>query len=448
MNNYNSLLYAVTTSLLMIFPSAHASDIKLTIEGKGEVKSEESAVSCTESCTITNNLSINTLIPTASAGWTFTGWSGQQCDSGSQVLVKDNSDKLSGASGGAKTIKTGDVDGDGLDDFVTISLFNGEISLRTNRGNGEFDLTIIDQHRYYPTALDLFDADTDGDLDLYLAEFGTGLIKIYLNDGLGLFTFSQDIRIPNIKPYSFKVLDKNDDGLNDFLISSFSADISSDLLVLVKSIKSPVTQWYINDSDSYIAEEVISEAAAMTIDAYKESGVVSVVAAEIKQGDVAYYRSGVRTVVDTGGGAYGAAFGDIDKDGNMDILAAHYFPPKLDLIFGKNSGKFTDATLIASPEEGLTGTSFGDYNNDGYIDVATSEFNKKSFYYFATTSYKDCIVSTSSDISLTATFTETPEIKITEKSENSTPSSGGSFSYIVLILTLLIQYRSKYSPKP
>jgi len=437
MNKYHSIFSIVTTTLLLISPQTQASNINITLEGNGEVKAKEAAINCIESCTLTNNLSVNTLVPTASSGWSFTGWSGQQCDSGSQVLIGDSYERLSGASGGAKTIKTGDVNGDGLDDFLTISLFNGAISLKTNQGNGQFSTTEIDRNREYPTALDLFDSDNDSDLDLYLAEFGRGIIKVYLNDGLGHFTFSEDIKIPGIFPYSFKVLDKNDDGQNDILISSFSADITSDLWVLVKSIKSPITQWYINNNGNYTAEEVISESASMTIDAYKNNGVVSIVAAEIENSKVVHYRSGISTVVDTGGGSYGAAFGDIDKDGNMDVLAAHYAPSKLNLIYGKEDGTFTDAKLITAPDNGVTATSFGDYNNDGYIDVATSEFNKKLFYYFATKSYNDCVISTSGDISLTATFTQSAD----NNSSTNSSSDGGSFSYLLLILGLFIRYR-------
>lgn len=446
MNIYHSFLYAVIASLLLVISNSQATNITISIEGEGSVNAKEFEKICTKNCTFTNSLNINTFIPTAKTGWSFTGWSGQQCDSGSQVLISDSYKRLSGTKGGAKTIKTGDVNGDGLDDFVIIGLFNGEISLKTNLGNGQFNGTEIDINKHYPTALDLFDSDNDGDLDLYLAEFGSGVIKIYLNDGLGLFTFSENIKIDGIKPYSFKVLDKNGDGQNDLLISSFTADISEDLWVLVNTIKSPKTQWYLNNSGSYTAEQVISEEATMTMDAYKKDGVISVVAAEIENGVVAHYRSGIRTIVSRGGGAYGAAFGDIDRDGNMDVLGAHYLPPKLNLVYGNNNRTFTAPTLVATPEFGVTGASFGDFNNDGLTDAATSEFNKKLFYYFPTSSYKHCVISTEGDILLTATFIvdeiETPDPnKIPEPAGKTASSSGGGMSYLVLIYSLVALHR-------
>jgi hypothetical protein len=435
MKKHHYPLSLITAALLLISPFTQATNINITFDGKGEINAKEAEISCSENCILANNLSVNTLVPTADSGWAFTGWSGQQCDSGKQVLISDSYEDLGSAGGGAKTIKTGDINNDSFDDFITISLFNGQISSNINQGNGQFDKIQIDDDLNYPTALDLFDADHDGDLDLYVAEFGRSIIKVYLNDGNGDFTFSQDIKISGINPYSFKVLDKNDDGQNDILISSFEADITSDLWVLVNSIEAPITQWYINNDDNYSAEEIVSESASMTIDAYKKNGVISVVAAEIENSTISHYRKGVQTIVDIGRGSYGTAFGDIDKDGNMDILAAHYAPSTLNLIYGNDDGTFTDATLITAPEEGVTATSFGDYNNDGYIDVATGEFNERIFYYFAATSYKDCVVSTSADISLTATF------KPLEEEQKTSSSGGGSFSYTLLILALFLRYR-------
>lgn len=445
MNKYSYLSLIFTGALLSMSQLVQAKSISVTVVGSGGVKAKEADISCTESCILTNTLSKNTLAPTANSGWEFSGWSGQQCDSGSQVLVNTSYKSLGGASGGAKTLKTVDLNGDNLDDLVSISLFNGEVSLRNNQGNGQFNTINIDTNLHYPTALDLYDWDGDSDFDLFVAEYGRGVIKVYLNDGLGDFTFSEDIKISDETPYSFKILDKNNDGQPDIILSSFSADITGDLLVLVKSISAPKTQWFINNNGRYVAEELLSSFASMTIDAYRKDNVVSVVTAEIENDEVAQYRSGSRTVVDIGNATYGAAFGDIDKDGNMDVLAAHYIPSTLNLVYGKDDGSFTTAQLIFSPENGVTATSFGDYNNDGYLDIATGEFNKKLFYYFVTNSYKDCVISSEGDVSLVATFVESIENSPTNNSSEKTidqpkkESSGGSFYYPLLLLSLLFR---------
>ena len=444
-----NVLFSMATSLLLSIPQiTQATNITITLEGQGEINAKEADIKCTQNCTITNTLSKNTLVPTANSGWLFDGWSGQQCDSGSQVLTSEIYTRIGGDSGGAKTLRTADLNGDHLDDLVSIGLFTGNISFRSNEGDGKFNVTLIDSGLHYPTALDLFDWDGDNDLDLFVAEFGQSRIKIYLNDGLGNFSFSQHIKIAGINPYSFKIIDKNNDGQHDIVLSSFSADISGDLLVLVDSITNPKTQWYINNNGSFIAEELLSSSASMTIDAYQKDGIVSVVTAEIINGEVAQYRSGSRTIVDTGIGTYGAAFGDIDKDGIMDVLTAHYRPSKLNLVYGTGHSSFSAAQLIAEPDEGVTATSFGDYNDDGYLDVATGEFNRKMFYYFTTESYKDCVVSTEADISLTATFIESTDENVnnpenTPTTQAKSESSGGSFYYPLLLLSLLLRLKRR-----
>ena len=89
----------------------------------------------------------------------------------------------------------GDVNGDGFDDFFVggASGYPGQLFIQSESG---FESTVIP---YHAEAEDLgglfFDADADGDLDLYVVSGGTHLMnqetdlqdRLYLNDGLGNF---------------------------------------------------------------------------------------------------------------------------------------------------------------------------------------------------------------------------------------------------------------------
>jgi hypothetical protein len=427
--------------------SIFAKNITLTIEGEGEILAKEANQSCSENCTINNDLAINTLQITPNAGWTFSGWTGQQCDSGSEVVIEGTPKRLSSASNGAKTLVTADLNNDNLDDFVSISLFDGVISVELNEGNSGFNATVVDQLSY-PTALDLYDWNGDGHSDLFVAEYRRGEIQLYLNDGLGVFTHAQTLKFDGFKPYSFVVTDKNDDGLADILVSSFRANTHGDLLVLVNSIEDAVTQWFINVEGEFVKEEKISDNAAMTLDTYKTDNQLYISAAEIVTGEVAIYQAGIRKIVDTGGGTYGVSFGDIDNDGLVDLLAAHYRPSSLKLMYGMSNGNFSSPLVLDTPSVGITATTFGDYNDDGYVDVATSEFNNNAFHYYPTKSYKDCIVSSNSDISLTATFSLLPgnaDMPIPKPNETNetTGSSGGSFPYVLFLFSGLVCFYRK-----
>jgi len=441
---------AVTSCLLNT--QANAVDINLTIVGNGKVNVAESSVECTESCTITNTDQTNTLVPSAQGSDRFIGWTGQQCDSGDQVLVDRNFNLIHKVSDGAKTLAAADIDNDGKQDLAAISLFNGQIKTLINQGGGNFDATSIASDVNYPTALDFFDWDSDGDQDLLVAEYGSRLIKVYLNNGNGGFTHSNDISLDNAKIYAIAIADLNEDGHPDLVTSAFRSDTSGNLQTLVDSIREGETRWHLNDGNGgFTASTLLSNNAAITLDVHKNEtlGTVDVVAAEIQTGDIAVYRLAneevTRHFVVNSDGAYGAAFSDIDNNGHMDVLSAHYEPSMAKLTFGYADGSFANDGTIMNFNEGVTATAFIDINQDNYLDAVVGEFNTGEFGYMETTSYKDCVVNSSGAMNVTANFSNdvTPVTTPTTPSTDSGSSGGGSFGFGLLGLLLLSGLRRK-----
>lgn len=431
----------LTTTILAFsfgtIANAHAFDIDLEILGQGQVQA--TSQTCTSDCQISTDNAEQTLVPMPAAGWHFDSWQGQKCDMGHGVIIQSgitDSQLIGRASGGAKTLETIDFNNDGLDDLMAINLFDGEVLAYENLGDGSFSTKKFKSGINYPSAMDSFDWNNDGYQDLFIAEYGVGVsgIKMYLNDGNGDFIFEKKFTFETARPYAFSVLDYDLDGLPDMVISSFSASISGDLFVLVDSIIDEKIIWFKNTGETLIEQNVIANKAAITLDTYQqgEGKAPLILSAEITSGEIVIYsgnNGSNRKVVSTGGSSYGAAFGDIDEDGNIDILAAHYKPAELTLALSK-ANSFLSPTTLASPAEGLTATAFGDFNNDGLVDVATGEFNNKRFYYYPTKSYEHCIVKQASSIKLTAVFKE--------GSDDSTKESGGSM-YVLLLLMMMLR---------
>ncbi|MDP2561373.1 VCBS repeat-containing protein [Psychrobium sp. 1_MG-2023] len=445
---------ALLVSSCLVNSQANAVDIDLTIVGKGTVNVAENSVECKESCTINNNDQVNTLVPSVQDSGKFLGWTGQQCDSGNQVVVEQNFNLIHKAPSGAKTLSAADIDNDGKLDLAAISLFNGQVQILKNQGDASFNATSLASGLRYPTAMDFFDWDNDGDQDLLVAEYTSKLIKVYLNDGNGDFSHQNDISLGGAAVYAIAIEDLNEDGLPDLVVSSFSANISGNLQTLVDSIRQGETRWYLNNgNDDFTASTVLSNTAAITLDVHKNQslGSIDVVAAEIEDGDIAVYRLNNSTVtrelVANGRGAYGAAFSDIDNNGHMDVLSTHYEPSVAKLTYGYEGGSFSGETDIMTFKEGVTATAFIDVNEDGYLDALVSEFNSNDFGYIETISYKDCVVSSSAATSVTANFSEetTPEVSPTPPSPKAkdSGSSGGSFGYALFALLLLSRLRSK-----
>lgn len=418
-----------------------AFNINLTIEGEGQI--EATSKTCSSSCDIATVESSQTLVAKASPGWHFTGWQGQKCDMGNGVIIptdKQDISAIGSAAGGAKTLETIDVNNDGIDDLIGISLFNGEVISFENLGDGTFTRNIIISDLVYPSSLDSFDWNNDGYKDLFVAEFNSSDqgIHMYLNDGNGGFVYEKTFTFENTRPYAFSIIDYDLDSRPDFVISSFGANTSGDLFVLANSIKNEKISWFKNTDQGFKEQEIIAEKAAITLDTHQahENAIPDILTAEIQLGEVAVYSNENgqdRKVISTRWASYGAAFGDIDEDGHVDILTAHYKLSILSLFYGLGEGEYSKSVELAKPEEGLTATAFGDFNNDSYIDVATGEFNKKVFYYYATAGFDQCIVKKSSSLALVASFKKGDNI-----SSDSEKESGGSLVWLLFALVPLL----------
>ncbi|RPD47021.1 T9SS C-terminal target domain-containing protein [Hymenobacter sediminis] len=224
-------------------------------------------------------------------------------------------------------IVTGDVDGDGDLDFVTVHDYLFRAAVGFNNGDGTYTLapynTIVGGH---PTSVALGDVDGDGDLDMLVTDAqdagqggGAGSVSICTNDGKGQFlgtVFGAQSRAVGVRPSSVALGDVDADGDLDFVAANAGSNSVSVRL-----------------------------------------------------------NNGVGTFSGTGTVAVGAfpqkvVLGDVDNDGDLDLLTANATDNTVSLRLNAGNGTFSGATTVsvgAGPEDVV----LADLDGNGSLDFAT-----------------------------------------------------------------------------
>ncbi len=243
---------------------------------------------------------------------------------------------------------SGDVNGDGLQDFFVGNAKGASASLYIQKGNGTFtrqNENLWKKEAIYEDANALFfDADGDGDIDLYVVSAGYDLKKdspllqdrLYVNDGNGNFSRNE------------KALPKMLTSGKAIASGDFDSDGDEDLFVGGNVVpgeypKSPVS--YLLRNENGVFTDITSENASLS-----EIGMVSQ-----------------------------SLFSDYDNDNDLDLLVVgEWMQPT---FFNNHNGVFTQAENI----QGLDKTEgwwfsilANDFDGDGDDDYVLGNMGKNN----------------------------------------------------------------------
>jgi outer membrane protein assembly factor BamB len=271
---------------------------------------------------------------------------------------------------GANAVAVADVDGDGKPDVVAASsyeTYDSPENVSVSRGNG--DGTLQPPALYavgtHPYAIALADLDGNGSPDLAVADGSSGL-RVLLNQGDG--TFAAPVTYGNDELAALAVGDVNHDGKSDLALASYPGAI----LVLL------------GNGDGTFATPVTN-----TVDGSPEAVALGDVDGDGNV-DIVAVTSDVEVLLGAGDGTFrpaasfqagpspsGVAIGDVDRDGRPDLVVTNVYSSSVSVLFGNGDGTFQQQLAFATGS-GPTSPAIGDFNGDGQPDVVTCNLDADS----------------------------------------------------------------------
>jgi ASPIC and UnbV/FG-GAP-like repeat len=250
----------------------------------------------------------------------------------------------------------GDIDGNGLEDLIIGGSNYHSARIFLQQPDGKFiqkNLLQSDtlQKQSHDMGLLLFDADGDGDLDLYIASGGNEMTQnspgyqdhFYINDGKGNFTEEPDAIPKNLtSKFCVRAADFDHDGDLDLFVSG---------RVDPGNYPRPVTSFILRN-DSKNGHVHFTDVTATVAKDLVNCGMVC-----------------------------DAVFTDFNNDGWPDLILAGEW---MSLAFLKNvNGNFVNVT----PQTGLSSfhgwwnsITAGDFDHDGNIDYIVGNLGKNSYF--------------------------------------------------------------------
>jgi len=292
---------------------------------------------------------------------------------------------------------------------------------------GQFKMPVyydMGRHNNLPLSIVSADFNGDGNLDLAVADFGTGVIKILLGKGDGTFTFGKSFSVPAFVS-NLAVGDFNGDHKLDLAVVEYGGTGLSGMAIFLGN-----GDGTFKDSGFYqLGVEALSAAVAdfsgdghldiaVTNEGNNGNGNVmvffgkgdgtfrkptiynlpnypySVAAADLNGGDgyadlvVAQAGSvgSVTVLLNAGGGKFrkagvyavrggptNVAIADLNHDGIPDLAVATF--EAVGVLLGKGGGKFGNAVLYSTKSISQEGNPYAvvvaDFNGDGIPDIAT-----------------------------------------------------------------------------
>jgi enediyne biosynthesis protein E4 len=296
-----------------------------------------------------------------------------------QMFTKITSEPMVNDGGDSRAVNWIDYDNDGdVDLFVTNGPQQGENNFfYENNGDGTFTKITniaIAQDGKASDGSSWGDIDNDGDLDLFVANWWGQPNLLYLNNGDKTFTFQSGIQMTTESSYSETGSwgDYNNDGFLDLYVCNSGGSLKNflyknngdgtfikiDQPFLNQTFASRNIDWVDFNNDGHIDIFVTNE-NNQNENLY------------LNNGDGTFSIANVPSLLQNGGSTAGSNWEDFDNDGDFDVLLVNWGNQHNQLFINNEDETFTklNEPPFTTDISNSFGSSVGDIDNDGDLDI-------------------------------------------------------------------------------
>jgi hypothetical protein len=312
-------------------------------------------------------------------------------NNGSGVFADESATRAAGVVGWYRGVEAGDIDRDGDQDLILANDFNKRPQLLVNNGAGVFaDQTVarLPNLTMSSARAQFGDVDNDGDLDLVFCNngttrFGSGQPRMFRNNGNGIFTdATSDLPQGAIAEQM------------DILFLDVDNDLDLDIFLATRASSPSQSRLWKNDGTGRFTFQpgVPNDAASYSYDAGDIDGDGDLdligINAGPSNGELLLKNNGDGTAWTNVSSSISpnpatddndSRFFDLDMDGDLDLVVGSL--GARDRIYLNNgSGAFTESTtLMAAVSDSTIDVKVADFDNDGRFDIVTAQGESGSF---------------------------------------------------------------------
>jgi hypothetical protein len=262
---------------------------------------------------------------------------------------------------------SGHVDADQNLDLVLTDVYYNQVVVLPGNADGTFRKAKDFSTGNAPVSAAIADLDGDGKSDLVTANSISNTISVLLGAGKGTFKPYVDYASAQ-DPEFVLAVDLNDDGKPDVLTANRTGKSFSVFLNDGRGAFPSHTDYALSSQSIWLAVGDFNhdgniDVAALGNTRGSASGSVTVFLGDGHGG----FSKGVSLAGHKG--SYSVVVGDLNSDGNLDIVIANATASNISAFLGNGDGTFSSEKLSSVPQRPGQ-ILLGDFNRDGKLDVA------------------------------------------------------------------------------